>query len=308
MALLDSTPADGAPYAAAGVTTVLSANQLSAIGVLSVEQAQGARVIVPFEADFTGANNTTIIDLTVHQASFKFTNPRTLFFDNSGNPSPVLVTIGQTTQEFPIPPNAAGYFPLAAQNNSRISLTSIGGASQVGQGQLYNYNVAPQVWYEAGIPVIIQPSSGTLATTVADGADVTQGAKTDAAVTNPATVASVVALLKGILTELIPNGTGNVTPRALTTSVVAVGGTAVVAIAGPLNSGFIYNPATIAGQNIAALESIWVDMVGVPGTVDGGTTIEIKPGQSFVLPNIGASTSVRVNAATTAHRFAGEVW
>lgn len=40
------------------------------------------------------------------------------------------------------------------------------------------------------------------AVTVADGADVTQGAKADAAVSNPASSGSLVALLKGILTLL----------------------------------------------------------------------------------------------------------
>lgn len=40
------------------------------------------------------------------------------------------------------------------------------------------------------------------ATTVADGADATQGAKADAAVIDPAASASVVALLKGLLTQL----------------------------------------------------------------------------------------------------------
>jgi hypothetical protein len=55
-------------------------------------------------------------------------------------------------------------------------------------------------------------TSGTTAVTVADGADVAEGAKADAAVTNPASSASVIALLKGILTNTGSGGSiaGNV--------------------------------------------------------------------------------------------------
>ncbi len=41
------------------------------------------------------------------------------------------------------------------------------------------------------------------AATIVDGGDVALGAKADSAVTNPASSASVIALLKGILTELV---------------------------------------------------------------------------------------------------------
>jgi hypothetical protein len=50
------------------------------------------------------------------------------------------------------------------------------------------------------------------AVTVANGADSTQGAIADAAVTNPASSATVIALLKGILTALntIATNTGRI--------------------------------------------------------------------------------------------------
>jgi hypothetical protein len=48
------------------------------------------------------------------------------------------------------------------------------------------------------IPVTV---SGGGAVTIADGADVTQGAKADAAITNPASSATEIALLKGLLTR-----------------------------------------------------------------------------------------------------------
>jgi hypothetical protein len=57
---------------------------------------------------------------------------------------------------------------------------------------------------------------GTL--TIADGADVTLGSKSDAAVTNPTLSASEVALLKGLLKQLQGSGTGSM-PVALAGSV-----------------------------------------------------------------------------------------
>lgn len=59
--------------------------------------------------------------------------------------------------------------------------------------------------------VLVNPTDGSFyaaggggtpstAATIANGADVTQGAIADAAVTNPASSASVIALLKGLIT------------------------------------------------------------------------------------------------------------
>lgn len=57
--------------------------------------------------------------------------------------------------------------------------------------------------------------AGGPAVTIADGADATLGAIADAAVTNPASSATVVALLKGILTLLTA---GNVSLAAIKTN------------------------------------------------------------------------------------------
>lgn len=52
------------------------------------------------------------------------------------------------------------------------------------------------------LPTVPGSGGGSTAVTIADGADVAEGAKADAAVTNPASSASVIALLKGGLTGL----------------------------------------------------------------------------------------------------------
>ncbi len=53
-----------------------------------------------------------------------------------------------------------------------------------------------------GLPYAATGVAGGPAVTIANGADATQGAKADAAVVDPSATASVVALLKGILTAL----------------------------------------------------------------------------------------------------------
>jgi hypothetical protein len=90
-------------------------------------------------------------------------------------------------------------------------------------------------------------------------------------------------------------------PRALLASVVPVGGTAVLVAQGPLSGGYITNPA-------AATENLLVDMVGVPGLLPVGTTTALIAGQTFYIPPLNGNVFVRVNAATTAHAFNGEVW
>lgn len=180
--------------------TTISANQLQPLGVTTKPNPSSGQVIVPFQVDFTGASNSTILDLTFQQLGATFNDPRTLFFDNTNNNEPVTVTVGQTEQSFTIPPNSAGYFPLAAQPQSRITFFSVGGASMVCQAFLANYDIPPVVWSGTGTPVVI---SGTAAVSIADGADIALGHKADAAVVNPATAATAISILKGLLTELL---------------------------------------------------------------------------------------------------------
>ena len=95
----------------------------------------------------------------------------------------------------------------------------------------------------------------------------------------------------GGLTATIPAKAG------ASTSIVA-GGTAQTAVA----AGAITSEALIKNPN-GATESLFLDLVHPAGLVDGagGTTFELLPGDTFVVP--GVSTSVSVNAATTGHGY-----
>jgi len=97
-----------------------------------------------------------------------------------------------------------------------------------------------------------------------------------------------------------------VTPIAGANSVIAVGGTAVIAVnanSNGVNGGYIVNPLTTTDQGVSPVEVLIVDPTGVaPGSNANGTAIALQPGQSFPLIP-GQTTAVQVNAATTGHKF-----
>lgn len=99
-----------------------------------------------------------------------------------------------------------------------------------------------------------------------------------------------------------------VTPVAGAASEVTTGGTAVVAVNGPvLNGGFIQNPASAADQGLSSAEDLIVNPVGAaaaPGVAGGinGTNFRIPPGEVWQLIP-GQTTNTSVNATTSGHRF-----
>lgn len=101
------------------------------------------------------------------------------------------------------------------------------------------------------------------------------------------------------------------TPRALDNSTIALGGTAVVAVTGPIYGGFLTNPFSAAAQGLPTAENLYIDMVGAPGSTDAtanGTTVLLQPGQNFTFPWLAVGVLVRINAASSGHRVSGEVW
>jgi hypothetical protein len=102
-----------------------------------------------------------------------------------------------------------------------------------------------------------------------------------------------------------------VTPRAALATATVDG--AVAAIVGPINGGYIVNPATAAAQGLGATENLYVDMVNPPGNADAtafGTTEILAAGNNppFTLPPLAAGVTVWVNAPTPGHKFTIVVW
>jgi hypothetical protein len=92
-----------------------------------------------------------------------------------------------------------------------------------------------------------------------------------------------------------------VTPGPGLVSQITTGGSAVKAVGPSPNGGFITNPAT-------ATETLFVDPVGLCGTLAaGGTIFGLAPGQSWdLIP--GQTTPTYVNAASNGHTFSVVVW
>ena len=102
----------------------------------------------------------------------------------------------------------------------------------------------------------------------------------------------------------------NPAPRACTTTTVVTGGTAVTAVSGPVNGGWIVNPLTATDQGIGAAEPLYVDNTSAtPGTTGNGTTTAIAAGGSYsLIPSTNGSYVVGINAATSGHKIACVRW
>lgn len=85
-------------------------------------------------------------------------------------------------------------------------------------------------------------------------------------------------------------------------SVIAEGGTAVVALYGPLQGGVIVNPQYRVDQDIPAIEELYICLTGDATLYESDTTFKLYPGQTWNIPE-GTTTNVSVNAATSGHRF-----
>jgi len=85
-------------------------------------------------------------------------------------------------------------------------------------------------------------------------------------------------------------------------SVVAKGGTSVVAVYGGALGGYVVNPQLVVDQDIDAAEVLFVDPTGPAAHSQTKTTIPLQPGQAYTIP-AGQTTPLWVNAASSGHRF-----
>lgn len=88
---------------------------------------------------------------------------------------------------------------------------------------------------------------------------------------------------------------------------VALGGTAIIPIVGPVAGGWIINPASADDQGLAISEPLFVDSVFPAGTAESGTTNILYPGDWFPVP-AGVTANFSVNAASSDHRFTSFYW
>lgn len=146
------------------------------------------------------------------------------------------------------------------------------------------------------------------AVTVADGADVTQGAKADAAITNPATAGSVVAFLKGILTQLqaaIPAGAAIIGKVGIDQTTPGTTNGVQVNAALPAGANLLGKvgidqtmPGTTNGVQVNAALPAGTNTIGSVGIVDVGTTVL---GDSGNVANASAVATLAGTAAKTTY-------
>lgn len=201
--------------------------------------------------------------------------------------------------------------PQQSKSLSGIVLMCLNGSGQA--VPLFN---AAGTWQCAGAALPVSGAGGG-AVTVADGADVAQGALADAACATDNGTCSELALLKRAnqrLTSLIAalaspfQAGGAVTPLTGTftnrSGAMTAGGTSqtLAAVNASRRRLIIQNPCTAAGQGVTA-ESLYINFTSA-AAVDGGTSVELAPCGSFD-SNAGpvSTEAITVNAATTGHKW-----
>ncbi len=96
--------------------------------------------------DFTSEQLYEISILTQQQQN-AFGTPRSIYVDNSGNPNVIEVFCERTQFTTTLPAFGLGFFPIDALETDLISFYSLGGATKDVTITIYNYAIAPGVWY-----------------------------------------------------------------------------------------------------------------------------------------------------------------
>lgn len=190
----------------------------------------------------------------------------TVYVDNSLNSAGInLIFTGASQQNIFVPANMQGVWPVLMDASDKVEVQAISSGAVAVPVEFLNFFLPPNQW--SSVP------AGTVVGTV---------------------------VVSGTVTADQPKA--NMTERSGT---ITVGGTSQVlaAVNAARRNLIIQNPATIAGQNIAALESIFIRFANAAGVYDG-TSLEILPGGYFDFASRPVDTrACNINAATTGHRF-----
>ena len=215
-----------------------------------------------------------------------------------------------TGKPFPIQVRSAtGLIPLGEPTDAKSIATDTTSASAISIWKQISASVQAAAASLAGT-LTVTGAGGGGAVTVADGADVTLGAKADAKSTATDTTsisamsvwkqisASVQAIATSIAATLTTKP-ASVTLVTLTVKTVTTGGTAVTALTAGQRAagGWIKNPET-------ATENLGINEIGTAsGTSSSGDTTFIVPGITYTLAPSG--NAVSVISADGSHPFSG---
>lgn len=135
----------------------------------------------------------------------QLSNVQTIKIDNADGANPVTIQTSKTRDRIIIPQGTQSYQPLLLGDDTILEITR----ADAGILNIFLINMPMPIETHSteASGAIVTIAGGTItsitdpvAVTVANGADVALGATTDAAQTNPATNASLIAFIRGVLT------------------------------------------------------------------------------------------------------------
>lgn len=196
--------------------------------------------------------------------TLKWTNSKSVYIDNGNNPNEAVVYFPSTRLTIRAPSYSQGFYPvISGGGNLEFQASSSGGVD----AEVIFFNI-PMEFY--------------------NWSTVTPGS---------------------IVGTVTVTGTVTTNPLAVTTTnrggALVTGGTSqqIMAANGARKGLLIENPATIASQNVPALESLFVNFGGA-ATINGTDSFELTPGGFLqILAPETITSTIHVNAATTGHQF-----
>ena len=177
----------------------INATKLLQVGRVQVQDPTLGQSMRFGEFDFS-SDLSYVIHLPSVSNANTFGVPQSIFVDNSDNDNIINVLVEGTNYSFPVPAGAIGYFNIDAQSSSNILLTSEGNTPVPVTVVLYNFKIAPCVWYRFGPvnPDVAQAVKGEDGLTImsvtnpfAVGGQVLDGAAVNLATVRPVFIAGV---------------------------------------------------------------------------------------------------------------------
>lgn len=261
-------------------TNYISQQDITVKGNIDQTAANEGPVTITAVLNFSNAQ-VFIFDPTIVTQGMLYTTTKSLFVDNSTNPKPIFVTVDTSGQYFPIPPFSSGWYKISANQDSKITLTSDGGATRRTPVLFTNYEQEPIVWF--GFAPLID------------------GAKVQVIGVDGITI-------DGITNPFIVGGWDGTTARTLKTDVTGkleVVGTSGGGVAfGPDNAGILptQNPVQLSGVDGGGLvRRVVTDTTGravVTGAAAAGTAAAGNPNL------IGGRASTALPTAVAAGQIA----
>lgn len=127
----------------------ITISDLAITGRLNAPDPKEPRVTLSRNLNFATAQAYTF-DFGVINQQNQIGIIRAMFIDNGSNPTNVEIAVEGTDQYFEVPAYAQGTFKIDANQSSRISLSSDGGATDQITVTFYNHEVPLNVWYRFG--------------------------------------------------------------------------------------------------------------------------------------------------------------